>query len=333
MKNREPRIRYRIRWRRVFLLAALFCVTVTAFTGGLLYFYADSLKPVSTGGSSAGAELKTDEALKDRVNILLLGVDDPDPDTPGAVARRSDTMIVASVNPKDGTASLLSIPRDTRVVIPGRQGLDKITHAYAYGGASLATQTVEQLLGVPISYYTAIDWRGFIQVIDILGGVDLYVEHDMRYADPYANLTIELNKGYQHLDGEKAGQYVRFRHDELGDIGRVQRQQRFLQALSDELLQVGTVLKIPSLVSTVNQYVTTDMNLFTMLKLANTMKTMRHGSLKTEMLPGSFAEIDGLSYWVPDQRETRRLVQRMFIDQAAPTVGRNAADSRIPYLN
>ena len=334
MKKKEPRAHYRIRWQRVFLLVMLFFVTVTAFTGAMVYLYSDYFNTAKSGGSAASnAVLKTDDTLKNRVNILLLGVDEPDNENPGSSVRRSDTMIVASINPKDGTANLLSIPRDTRVAIPGHQGLDKITHAYAYGGAELATQTVENLLGIPISYYTAVDWQGFIKVVDILGGVDLYVEDNMKYEDPYANLTIELTKGYQHLDGEKAGQYVRFRHDELGDIGRVQRQQRFLKALSEEVLQVGTILKVPSLVGTINQYVTTDMSLFTMLKLVNTMKGMQTDGFKTEMLPGNFADIDGLSYWVPDQKETRRLVQRLFTDKASATVGNSSSDSRVPFLN
>lgn len=322
MQKKEPRARYRIRWQRVFLLALLFFVAVTALTGAMVYLYSNyfyTYKPSQSAMSNTA--LKTNDTLKNRVNILLLGVDEPDHETPGATARRSDTMIVASISPKDGTVNLLSIPRDTRVAIPGRQGLDKITHSYAYGGAALAARTVESLLGIPISYYTAIDWQGFIKVIDILGGVDLYVEQNMKYEDPYANLTIELNKGYQHLDGEKAGQYVRFRHDELGDIGRVQRQQRFLKALSQEILQVGTIPKVPSLISTISQYVTTDMTMFTMLKLVNTMKITQSDGFQAEMLPGDFADIDGMSYWVPDQNETRRLVQRLFTDNATATVG------------
>lgn len=322
MQKKEPRARYRIRWQRVFLLALLFFVTVTALTGATLYLYSNyfyTYKPSQTAMSNA--VLKTDEKLNNRVNILLLGVDDPDNENPDSTVRRSDTMIVASISPKYGTINLLSIPRDTRVAIPGRQGLDKITHSYAYGGAALAAKTVEGLLDIPISYYTALDWQGFIKVIDILGGVDLYVEQNMKYEDPYANLTIELSKGYQHLDGEKAGQYVRFRHDELGDIGRVQRQQRFLKALSQELLQVGTIPKIPSLVSTVSQYVSTDMTMFTMLKLVNTMKATQPDGFQAEMLPGDFADIDGMSYWIPDKKETRRLVQRLFSDSAAATVG------------
>lgn len=326
--KKEPRARYRIRWQRVFLLVMLFFVTVTAFTGAMLYLYADTFFTAkNTQSVTSTPALQTGDGLKNRVNILLLGVDEPDHETPGATARRSDTMIVASINPKDGTASLLSIPRDTRVTIPGRKGLDKISHAYAYGGADLAKQTVENLLGIPISYYTAVDWQGFIKVIDILGGVNLYVEHNMKYQDPYANLTIELAKGYQHLDGEKSGQYVRFRHDELGDIGRVQRQQRFMKALSEEVLQVGTILKVPSIVSTINQYVTTDMTLFTMVKLANTMKDIQTDKFQTEMLPGDFADIDGLSYWVPNQKETRHLVQRLFTGKSAVTVGNATSES------
>lgn len=326
--KKEPRARYRIRWQRVFLLIMLFFVTVTAFTGAMLYLYADSFFTAkNTDSGSAVPALKTDDGFKDRVNILLLGVDEPDREIPGSTARRSDTLIVASISPKDGSANLLSIPRDTRVTIPGRKDMEKISHAYAYGGADLAKQTVENLLGVPISYYTAVDWQGFIKVIDILGGVNLYVEHNMKYQDPYANLTIELTKGYQHLDGGKAGQYVRFRHDELGDIGRVQRQQRFMKALSEEVLQVGTILKVPSIVSAINQYVTTDMSLFTMVKLANTMKDIQTDKFKTEMLPGDFADIDGLSYWVPNQKETRRLVQQLFTEKAAVTVGNMGAES------
>jgi LCP family protein required for cell wall assembly len=333
MKKREPRTRYRIRWQRVFLLVMLFFITVTAFTGAMVYLYSDYFYTYKSGDSVSNTALKTNETLQNRVNILLLGVDDPDNENPGSTVRRSDTMIVASFNPKEGTVNLLSIPRDTRVSIPGHQGMDKITHAYAYGGAALAAQTVEDFLGIPISYYTAVDWQGFIKVIDILGGVDLYVEQNMKYQDPYANLTIELAKGYQHLDGEKSGQYVRFRHDELGDIGRVQRQQRFLKALSEEVLQVGTILKAPSLIGTINQYVTTDMTVFTMLKLANALKDMKTDGLKTEMLPGDFADVDGMSYWVPNQKETRQLVQRMFTDNVAATVGNASSDSRTPSFN
>jgi LCP family protein required for cell wall assembly len=317
----STRARRKIRWSRVFLVLAVLAVFLTAFAGAALYAYLNLFDTAAPASSPAPPAGKTaDEALAKRVNILILGVDEGDSETPGA-PKRSDTMIVASIDPRDGTVNMLSIPRDTRVAIPGRSGYDKITHAYAYGGAALATRTVEAFLGVPINYYVAVDWQGFISVVDILGGVDMYVEQDMNYDDPYAALSIHLKKGYQHLDGEKAGQYIRFRHDELGDIGRVHRQQRFLKAMSDEMLQVGTLLKLPALTATLRQYVASDMPPLTMLKLANTLKGFKDGGLKAELLPGGFATIDGLSYWVADKEGTKALVQSLFSAGGAKVSG------------
>ncbi len=305
------RVRRRIRWARVFLvLLILFCILV-AITGAAMYFYVNKISSV-VPPNKVVTDNKTGDILSKRVNILLLGVDDGETEVPSVDVKRSDTMIVASINPTDGTINLLSIPRDTKVTIPGHTGFDKITHAYAYGGAKLAVQTVENFLHIPVNYYITVNWQGFINVIDILGGVNLYVEQNMDYEDPYANLKIHLQKGYQHLDGDKAGQYVRFRHDELGDIGRVQRQQRFLKALSSEMFQLGTVFKLPALLTTISEYVDSDMNLFTMVKLANSVKGFKEGNLRTEMLPGNFATIDGLSYWVHDKEQTRKLVEGMF---------------------
>ena len=254
------------------------------------------------------------EKVSNRINILLLGSDDGDPDNPGS-PRRADTMIVASVNPEDKTVNILSIPRDSKVNIPGHPGDDKITHAFFYGGPDLAVRTVEDNFHIPINYYTVIDWKAFIRVVDILGGVDLNVEHDMNYDDPYENLSIHLHKGYQHLNGEKAGEYVRFRHDELGDIGRVQRQERFLKALTSQMLQAGTILKLPTLITMISQYVQTDMNMYTLIKIANVLKDMNADSLHTEMVPGDFATIDDLSYWVPDMAEMRKIVDSKFTSQ------------------
>lgn len=301
-----------VRWDRVLILLVLLLVAVLALAGATVYAYLNIVHtPPATQVVKSTQRLP--ETLSNRVNILLMGVDDKDHENPYDTARRSDTMMVASISPQDGTVNLLSLPRDTKVNIPGRKGYDKLNHAYAYGGAELARSTVEQFLHIPVNYYVVIDWQAFIKVIDILGGVDLYVEHDMNYEDPYADLDIDIKKGYQHLDGEKSGQYVRFRSDELGDIGRVQRQQRFLKALAKEMMQVGTILKLPALVTTLNQYVETDMSVMTMVKVANSLKSFSSANLHTEMLPGDFATIEGLSYWVPDKDQTKQLVEAMFM--------------------
>lgn len=306
--------RRRIRWSRVFLLLVVLAALLSGIGFGAMYAYNAFFAPpeaptVTTNNGKVMTELKQGEKLTKRINILFLGVDDGEGENS---PRRSDTMIVASINPEDGTINMLSIPRDTQVTIPGRKGEDKITHAYAYGGPQLAVRTVQEFLHIPVHYYVSVNWQGFIKVVDILGGVDLYVERDMDYEDPYADLSIHLDKGYQHLDGYKAGQYVRFRHDELGDIGRVQRQQRFLKALSTEMFQVGTVFKLPALSSTLQQYVETDMSMITMVKMANSIKNFNASALKTEMLPGKFADREGVSYWIPNREETKDLVNRMF---------------------
>ncbi|CUH97468.1 hypothetical protein P22_3598 [Propionispora sp. 2/2-37] len=310
------RKRRRIRWKRVILLLMVLLFLFTVLTSAAIFAYHNVFQEKMAVNANAPAE--STKKLPERVNILLLGLDDVDPEMANG-ARRSDAMLVASINPEDGGVNLISIPRDTKVTIPGRKGYDKITHAYYYGGVELAKRTVEDVLDIPIDHYVAVDWKAFINVIDILGGVDLYVENDMDYEDPYANLSIHLQKGYQHLDGEKAGEYVRFRHDELGDIGRVQRQQRFLKALSGEVFQLETILKFPSIVNTINQYVNTDMTAFTMLKVANSLKSFKTDNVYTEMIPGDFATINDISYWIYDKEQTKQVVQKLFYNNTTKT--------------
>lgn len=307
MPSVRPR-RRKIRWTRLVLLVLILLAILTSLTWAAMYTYK---KVVSAPVFSTTVEKsKPPEAVSKYINILLLGVDEGDNEHPGA-PRRSDVMIVASINPEDGKVNLLSIPRDTRVLITGHKGSEKIAHAYFYGGSELAVRTVEDLLQLHIQHSVVIDWQAFIKTIDILGGVDLYVENNMHYEDPYADLVINLTKGYQHLDGSQAGQYIRFRSDELGDIGRVQRQQRFLKALAEQTLQVSNIFKLPSFIRVIDQYVTTDMTGFKMLKLANSLKKTKSGDLYTEMLPGKFATIEGLSYWVHNKEQTQQLVDRM----------------------
>ncbi|MBP2653305.1 MAG: tagU [Firmicutes bacterium] len=318
--------RRKVRWLRVLLVLFLFILMLVAMTGVAVYAYNNLFN--TTAASSGVPGSNADNTINKRINILILGVDDGDVDNPGA-PKRSDTMIVASINPQDSTVNMLSIPRDTRVIIPGHRGYDKITHAFAYGGAALSVRTVQEFLHIPINYYAVLDWQGFIDAVDVLGGVDLYVENDMDYDDPYANLSIHLSKGLQHLDGLSAGEYVRFRHDELGDIGRVQRQQRFLKALRDEMFSFGTILKLPALTSTLRQYVTTDMPKLTMIKLANTLIGMKDASnFHTELLPGDFSAKDSFGYWVPDSDRTKKMVEAMFLNAEDLTAKQTSVSSK-----
>lgn len=274
----------RLRKGRVFLLLILLIgILCGGFMAGMglydRFFSADDPVP-----KQKEDQLLTEEPLSSRINVLLLGKDDGDsedmnnPDAP----KRTDSMMVVSFDPEKKQIAIVGLPRDTRVTIPGRRGHDKINAAYAYGGTKRAVRTVEQLLQIPINYYMVVDWQGFIKVIDMLGGVDLYVDNNMDYEDPYANLKIHLKKGYQHLDGEKAGQYVRFRHDELGDIGRVERQQKFMKALAGQFFTFTNMLKLPMIINTGLDYIDTDMNLMTMIRAANCFRIFGENSIKVK---------------------------------------------------
>ena len=210
-------------WKYLLILILVF---VLSGIGGA--YFANALvdnKPMYSDAEKDGLLV-----AKDKATVMIMGVDKRNDDV-----GRSDTLMVATLDPDKNQAALLSIPRDTRVKIKGH-GYDKINAAYAYGDRKLSQQTVESLLGIKIDHYIVIDVHGFTKIIDALGGIDIDVEKRMYYEDPWdddGGLYIDLQPGMQHMDGKTAVTYVRYR-DEEGDIGRIRRQQKIL-SLSDKV--------------------------------------------------------------------------------------------------
>ncbi|MBB6731265.1 LCP family protein [Cohnella zeiphila] len=204
----------------------------------------------------------------ERVNILLMGGDARGL-RKGEVPR-SDSMMVASFDPVTKKAHLFSILRDTYVSIPDH-GKERINAALALGGPNLAMKTVGNLLGLDIQYYVYVDFQGFIKLVDAIGGVDFYVEKDMHYTDAADDhkYDIDLKKGQQHLDGEHALQYVRFRHDAMSDFTRTERQRAFLGAIADKLKSGWNLFKLPDILNKINPYIETNLSVNDMLKLAS----------------------------------------------------------------
>ena len=276
------------------IVLALGYVVYEYFTGGSIF-----------GGVTLDSLTRADRlALK--TNIVVMGVDERDED-----AGRSDTLFVVMLDPKSNNISLLSVPRDTMVRIPGR-GWDKVNHAFAYGGHKLTQQTVEEFLGVQINNYVVVDFKGFKGLVDAIGGIDINVEKDMYYEDPYDNLVIDLQRGRQHLDGAKAIQYVRYR-DEEGDIGRIKRQQHFMAAIYEKVTSTEILTKVPGLVKELVTMIKTDIPITDMIKLAKAMnKTMKdQKGLNMAMVPGEPVYIDEVSYWVPDMTDLRAMMVEM----------------------
>ncbi|CAM4412243.1 LCP family protein [Paenibacillus tarimensis] len=202
----------------------------------------------------------------ERVNILLLGGDARGLEK-GQVAR-SDSMMVASIDPITKKAHLLSLLRDTYVEIPGHSS-NRINTAITLGGPPLAMQTVGDLLGLDIQYYIYADFEGFKALVDAIGGVDYEVEKDMVYTDnaDKNRYDINLKKGYQHLDGDKALQYVRFRHDAMSDFTRTERQRNFLNAVATKMQSTWNLVRMKEILDSVQPFIETNLEVNDMLKL------------------------------------------------------------------
>ena len=240
----------------------------------------------------------------DKATVMIMGVDERADDV-----GRSDTLMIATLDPDKNQAALLSVPRDTRVKIKGH-GFDKINAAYAYGGRKLTQETIESLLNTHIDHYIKINVHGFTKIIDALGGIDIDVEKRMYYEDPWdddGGLYIDLQPGMQHMDGKTAITYVRYR-DEEGDIGRIKRQQNFMKAVMDKLVSPTIIPKLPAIVSAVSDSVETDMSVSEILSFLGTLQDAKDNGLKSEMLPGKPVYIEGISYWVPDISKTRQIL-------------------------
>ena len=239
---------------------------------------------------------------KDKATIMIMGVDERSDDV-----GRSDTLMVATIDPVRKETSLLSIPRDTRVAIP-KNGYDKINAAYAYGGERLTQATVEDFLGVRIDHYVIINTHAFQKIVDAIGGIDIDVEKRMYYEDPWdddGGLIIDLRPGMQHMDGKTAVTYVRYR-DEEGDIGRVRRQQKFMRACVDAVTTPAILPRLPGIISSVIDSVKTDLSVRQMLEFVGALKESQARGLRTEMVPGRPLYIDEVSYWIPDMAQLRR---------------------------
>lgn len=278
------------------VLGTIFIFVLAAIAG---VFFAESSLLDKRSDTQQKEELLT---AKDKATIMIMGVDERADDV-----GRSDTLMVATIDPAKKETALLSIPRDTRVAIP-RNGYDKINAAYAYGGEKLTQRTVEDFLGIRIDHYIIVNIHAFQKIVDAIGGIDIDVEKRMYYEDPWdddGGLIIDLRPGMQHMDGKTAVTYVRYR-DEEGDIGRVKRQQKFMRACMDAVTTPAILPRLPGIIASVIDSVKTDLSVRQMLEFIGTLKESQAKGLRTEMVPGRPLYINEISYWIPDMGQLRR---------------------------
>ena len=260
-----------------------------------------------------------------RINILIIGVDAPSLKE----SARSDVLMVASYYAKENNLKMLSVPRDT-MVNPQGLGVCKINAcnnpAFNFKfGTPFLIETVEELLGIKINAYVKTNFRGFSDIIDKLGGIDLNVEKDMLYYDPIDKFKIDLKKGYQHLNGSMALQYVRYRSD-LADfvlvdgkpMGRVARQANFMKAILKEASSPKNWFKLGQVMQAATDAIETDLTPSMMIRLATKIKDVGPDGIKVLGFPGTDQYVNKISYVIPNKVEIEKLVSENFLAGSDP---------------
>ncbi|MBW4442593.1 MAG: LCP family protein [Plectolyngbya sp. WJT66-NPBG17] len=268
-------------------------------------------------------------ALTRPVNILVLGTKVLTTDVGDAPAELkklpyqalvnsfeglTDTMLLLRFDPESKKVVVMSIPRDTRTYI-AEHGMTKINEANYHGGPALSAKSVSELLGgVGIDRYITINVQGVQALVNALGGVTVHVPKDMKYQDDSQRLYINLKAGRQELDGNKVLQLLRYRHDENGDIGRIQRQQMVMRALMEQSLNPSTVSRFPSLLGVVQSHIDTNLTVEELVALVGFASQVNRSNTKMLMVPGEFSSPGEYkaSYWLPKPDRIKEMMAQYF---------------------
>lgn len=251
---------------------------------------------------------------KDPVNILLLGGD--------KYSGNTDTMMLVNINQETGKINVMSIPRDTKAHIKGVDA-PRINAAYPVGGEKMAVETVSDILKVKIKYFIYLDVSSFRKIIDILGGVNYNVPVDMYYFDPTQNLTINLKKGPQKLNGAKAEQFMRFRQPshsskevskyyDGSDLKRIDAQQNFIKEVIRQKVNVYYITKLNSLMRVIYSNLETNINMDDALELAQKFTKLNIDDVHMFKLPGEAKFEDPWWLFVHDKAETEKIISEYF---------------------
>jgi polyisoprenyl-teichoic acid--peptidoglycan teichoic acid transferase len=253
------------------------------------------------------------------INLLVMGIDRVSgaaPNSPEAFTGYSDALMLVRVDPNADTLKILSIPRGSRVETADTD-FTTVKEANVRGGPALVSRVVSRMLNdVPIDRYIRVTPDAFRELVNLVGGVEVNVPYSMSYQDMTQNFKIDLQAGWQTLDGEQAEEFVRFKRDRDGDLGRMQRQQVVLKALQKQLYSPAIVPKIPQITRLLRQYVDTNLSLEEMLALASFGRDLDRQSTEMVMLPGRLNQ-SGNS-WLVSQSDRDRLVDEYF-NRAAQT--------------
>lgn len=286
-----------MRKKRIWIILVLsFFLGCTVYGSTLYNDVSTTLETIHEPEIRKVSELRTTEVElveKEPFSLLLLGVDERENDV-----GRSDTIIVLTVNPSTNSTKMISIPRDTYTEIIGKEKLDKINHAYAFGGMDMSLLTVENLLDIPIDYVIQVNMESFLEIVDIVGGVT--VENNLTF---FVN-DFEYKEGSIHLTGEQALDYVQMRMDDpLGDFGRQARQKQVLQAILREGASLNSLWNYKELLTSLQQNIRTNMTFDQMVYIQKGYKNSLNQMESLSFEKGEGKRIDGIWYYLMDEDE------------------------------
>ena len=314
------------------------CFVILAGGACFAYYKATGNVPFSGGGSVMNAgDMSILDALLGKnikLNVAVFGVDKDE--------TRTDVAFVVHYDSEQESIQLISVPRDTRVdvceevedLLGGRYGVTKFNAVHAYGGKEhgpeAAILQMEDLLGISIDHYVKINFDALVEIVDAVGGVEVDVPQDMKWdMSDTGDITIDLKKGLQTLDGDHALQLVRFRRYADGDVGRIQVQQMFLKALAEKVLSTESIVKnIGDYIKVMYKHVDTDVSLTDAVKYANYITKVDMDKISMETLPGAGQYVGGVSYFVHDPQATREMVDRVFYSIAPEVNADGSIDSK-----
>lgn len=292
--------------RRFFAVVFVFALSFVASKFAFDFLDQRSNQALFADGTFEDQAVKTS---KDEYLILMVGVDKAAGEENNEDFTRTDTIMLVKANTKDGTIKLLSIPRDSRVLV--RNTYDKVNHAHAFGGIELTLQSLRNFLGLDIDYYVQVNYQALVEIVDAIGGVDYEVPEGVEIK----KWTLDVKPGLNHFDGTDTMWYLRTRHIYTnGDIGRVEAQQDFVKAMVDQAVEKSSQMNLMTVISSYIKYVKTNLPMGAIVDLVKSIPNFSSDKVETFIVPGEAAMINRTSYYVPDERGTWDIVDEVFGD-------------------
>ncbi|MDO5718346.1 MAG: LCP family protein [Tissierellia bacterium] len=288
-----------------------FLVAVIIFSGSYIFFskYLDILEAGSFKEVIKGVDLGEDNVIEQVVDhqllFLLTGVDYNDPGM-DQTRVRTDTLMLVKIDIDSGEIDLISLPRDTRVLVDG--SYDKVNAAHAYGGMALTLRTIRDWLNIDLDYFVKLDFNAVEEIVDAIGGVE--VEVPVQIDEEMTGIHIQ--PGRQKLNGKEALYFARFRAGyEDGDLGRVAAQQHLMKQIIKQTLSVENLPKIGDLMTTYAKRVDTNIPMKLMLSMIPSASNMDSDKIQSYRIPGYADYIDETSYFIYDEEGTESLIREL----------------------